>query len=217
MIRVLLCSEGKTDQGYEAYHDGEYTHCAGVMQIFLQKLAHDQKLCFVTKKRRDIEEFRVYTRKYEAKEHYIGRKLAAIARQEECKYIAYHRDEDNKGFDNIYNTVHSYFTVAKEGEISCLAIVPMHMTESWLLSDADAFPSNPCNPALPKHPEKTWGKKGSDRHPKKYLERVLRQFNSQPCADTYSEIADKSCVEVIRKRCPISFGKLNDDINDLSL
>lgn len=217
MIRILLCSEGKTEHGSVKYQDGAYTPDDGVMQIILQKLAENITIMCISKKRSDIEHFRLLPpkRNFERHQHITARRLAAITQYEECDFIAYHRDEDNKGFQEMYAQVKGNFTVAEEKGIPCLAIVPMHMTESWLLSDANAFPLTPDKPPLPRKPEETWGATGSDRHPKKYLERVLKQFHLHSSTEAYCEIARNSSISIMRNRCPVSFGRLCEDMEEL--
>ena len=216
MINMLLYSEGKTEHGYDEYKKREWVHTDGVIQIYLQKLAGGN-FCIINKTRNDIKKFRVipHVKKYTNESQLKARKIAGVAQQECCKYIACHRDEDNKGFDEVYRKVRDCFTVAEEHGMFGLPIVPMHMTESWLLSDTGAFPSVPNKPALPKKPEKTWGNPDSEQHPKKYIKRVLNQFNLQPSTDTYCEIAEKSNISVIRERCPVSFGRFCDDMKEL--
>jgi hypothetical protein len=211
MIRILLCCEGPTDQGRKGYLDGEYINSSGVMQILIQKTSLNTNLDFVVKTRQDIKAIR-NKKKYLNKQEQTSIRLALLAKQEDCTHIAYHRDEDNKGLDEKYKEVQEYFADARRKEINCLAIVPMRMTESWLLADKDAFPSKPINPKLPVKPEEIWGNKGADTHPKKCIERVLRQFHLMPCSEVFSEIAEKSSIETLRARCPESFGQFYNDM-----
>jgi hypothetical protein len=209
MIRILLCCEGPTDQGHKGYFDGEYINSSGVMQILIQKTSFDINLEFVVKTRQDIKAIR-NKKKYLNKQEQTSIRLAFLAKRESCTHIAYHRDEDNNGLKKMYGQVQGYFAEAEKKGISCLAIVPMHMTESWLLADKDAFPSKPIDPELPAKPEETWGNKGANTHPKKYLERVLTQFSQykkQTLSEVYVEIAENSNIEVLRQRCPESFDK----------
>jgi hypothetical protein len=113
MLKMLLCCEGKTDHGFDTYHDGEVDHTDGVIQVFLQKLASEETLCFVIRKRGDIKRFALIPNpnKFAPRNLVTGRKLAAIAQKEECVCIAYHRDEDNKGFENVYSQIRGYFSV----------------------------------------------------------------------------------------------------------
>jgi hypothetical protein len=211
-MKILLCSEGVTDHGRDEYRDGEYRHEDGVLQILMRKLAGELDLSFTVRGRADIRNVQLLPRKFERPDILKARKLAALARREECKHIAYHRDEDNNGFGAMYRRVHGYFTVAAEKGMRCIAIIPMHMTEGWLLADAGAFPRRPNNPSLPNRPEEVWGNKDSDTHPKKYLERILQQFHKTASVAIFAEIAVNIDVEVARIRCPVSFGRFYQDM-----
>jgi hypothetical protein len=134
-----------------------------------------------------------------------------LAKESNCTHIAYHQDEDNKGLKKIYFQVKEYFLAAEDSGMSCLAIIPQHMTESWLLSDAGAFEKlfsrKPDNPLLPPKPEELWGNKYTDSHPKEYIKKVLEQYNVSVSPDIFTQIARHSDIEVLRKKCPESFGE----------
>jgi hypothetical protein len=52
-------------------------------------------------------------------------RLALLARTENCTHIAYHRNEDNNGFEAMYQQVKEYFAEPEKNHQKCLAIVPM--------------------------------------------------------------------------------------------
>jgi hypothetical protein len=210
MIRILLCGEGTTDQGRKDFIDGEYVNSDGVLQTLIKKVSPVGNLTFVVKTRQDLKSTIKLYKHYYGKQTTNSKKLAIAANNENCTHIAYHRDEDSKGLKEMYDQVQGYFEDAKKKGINCIAIVPMHMTENWLLADKNAYPAIPVNPELPSRPEETWGSKGTDTHPKKYLERVLAQFpqyKKQALSKVYAEIAEKSDIEILRRRCPESFDK----------
>jgi hypothetical protein len=64
--------------------------------------------------------------------------------------------------------------------------------------------ANPALPGLGK-PEKIWGAKGTDNHPKKYMERVLEQYHEKKSSGIYAELAKHSRIDVMRKQCRESF------------
>jgi len=132
------------------------------------------------------------------------------------KYIAYHQDADGK-FINVYNDIISEFRPLQEDGFFCLAIVPKEMIESWLLSDDSAYPSMPNDPKLPSKPEEIWGLKDNpnSNHPKSYFVRVLAQFRLPENRDTYTQIAEKTSIEVLKRRCPESFNKFYTDTQSL--
>jgi hypothetical protein len=208
MITILLCGEGPNDQGGKEYVDGEYVQCDGAMQILIRNASGRSDLSFIVKRRQDLKAVSV-RKKYLNKQRMTSLRLAIMARQEKCTHIAYHRDEDNKGLDEMYNQIKECFREAEAHNMLCLAIVPQHMTESWLLSDETAFEQvfgkKPEAPVLPSKPENIWGHKGTDTHPKKYLEQVLEQYHAKGSPECYAEIAEHSDINVLRRCCPESF------------
>ena len=105
MINILLCCEGNTD--------------IKVMQVFIRTLSPIINLRFTEKKRNDIKQVVLLGAKY-SNHSTASRKLAQIAKTENCRYIAYHQDEDNKGLDNIRDKVKSNFSLPEEKGISAL-------------------------------------------------------------------------------------------------
>jgi len=210
MIRVLLCCEGNLDKGKTRYIGNDYIDADGVMQVLIKKTSCISRIDFVTKNRKDIQNVSTLQPKY-GKHSTVSRKLAQLAKNENCNHIAFHQDEDNKGLETIYKKVHGYFSAAKEKGLSCIAIVPQHMTESWLLSDENAFQKafgkKPAKPALPSKPEEIWGSKGTANHPKTIMVNVLSQFGTAISPENYLEIAKHSKIDEIQKRCPKSFDK----------
>jgi hypothetical protein len=209
MIAVLLCCEGPNDQGGKEYIDGGYVQCDGVMQILIRKASACNDISFIVKRRQDFKAISV-RKKYLNRQQMTSLRLAILAQKENCTHIAYHRDEDNNGLDEMYNQIRGYFKDVEANRIPCLAIVPQHMTESWLLSDETAFEKvfgkKPITPVLPLKPEEIWGNKGTGNHPKNYLKRVLEQYHTEGNSVIYAKIAEHSDVDVLRKRCPKSFG-----------
>jgi len=143
-----------------------------------------------------------------------GKRIIALAIEAEKNnvyYLAYHNDAD-KNYKDTYNEIKS--ELDRLHNFHCIAIVPKEMTESWLLSDESAYPAIPANPKLPSKPEEIWGqKKDKDsNHPYNYFVRVLTQFKLPDNRDTYSYIAENTDIEVLKRRCPISFGQFYTDM-----
>jgi hypothetical protein len=210
MINVLLYCEGNYDRGQETFTDGEYIFPDGVVQTLIKKVTCYDDMIFVILKRDDLRNISV-RKGFWGKDVITSRRLAILTREKRCTHLVWHRDEDNKGLENKYEEVHKYFINAKKNGVKCLAIVPQHMTESWLLSDENAFEQlfgeKPTVPPLPPKPEETWGNKGTDNHPKKYLERVLKQFRATSSSEIFADIAGHSDIDIMRKRCSESFDK----------
>jgi hypothetical protein len=211
VINVLLYCEGNTDRGQEEFIESEYVFSDGMMQVLIRKVSRYNDIVFIVIKRQDLKAISI-RKGCRGRDDVTSLRLAFLARQHQCTHIAYHRDEDNKGLQEKYDEVQKYFMDARKRNLNCLAIIPMHMTESWLLADKNAYKiiygSIPTNPPLPPKPEETWGNKGTDNHPKKYLERVLKQYhNTTISADAYAETAKNSDIEVMKQQCPESFAK----------
>jgi hypothetical protein len=210
MINVLLVCEGPGDQDRKEFVDGEYIDCDGVMQNLIRKASNTKDITFISKQRQDIRKCVLLGGKY-GKYPAKSRKLAQLAKKANCTHIAYHQDEDKKGLEKIYLQVEEYFLATRDRGMSCLAIVPQHMTENWLLSDEGAFEKlfskKPVNPALPSNPEQLWGNKYTGNHPKQYIKKVLQQYHISVSSDVFAEIAAHSNIEVLRRKCPESFDK----------
>jgi hypothetical protein len=210
MIKILLFCEGSLDQGRKEFIEDEYIDSDGVMQNLIRKVSKVEDIIFIIKRRQDMRKCVLLNGRYR-KYSPQSRKLAQLAKDSNCTHIAYHRDEDNKGLENIYHQVTEYFQAAKDHGMSCLAIIPQHMTENWLLSDGGAFEKifsrKPVNPALPYKPEELWGNKHTNSYPKEYMKKVLKQYNVSVSPDVFAQIAKHSDIEVLRKKCPESFEK----------
>lgn len=210
MTRILLSCEEVWDQGRNDYSDTNVILEEGVVQILIKKVSEQEDLTFSIAKRNDLRKITLLRRSIGKKAK--GTRLAFLAQKRDCSYIAYHQDEDNRGFQEIYRQVRENLKIAAEKGKVCLAIIPMHTMESWLLSDEKGFPSIPKSPCLPKKPEEIWGTRESDTHPKRYLKRVLNQYHQDPFVESYTKIANQSDMDVLRKRCRISFGCFCEDI-----
>jgi hypothetical protein len=147
------------------------------------------------------------------------KELAIFSLLHGSKYIAYHQDADRK-YDEVYSAIISQFKPLREKGFHCLAIVPKEMIESWLLADPSAYSGIsqnqelPQNPKLPSKPEDIFGDKNDpqSKYPKSYLERVLNQFGLNRNRETYADIAKGINPDVVREKCPISFGQFYEDM-----
>ena len=218
MTRILLYSEGYKDQGRSEYTDGKFIQHDGVFQIFIKKLAGDVECSFIVKTHGDIKNYRLVPSKgrYKSKESIQAQRLVSIANQLGCHHIAYHQDADKNEFKEIYEKVHSYFSVDLLKGIRLLAIVPKPMTESWLLADKGsfrkAFPRYRTDIVLPDKPEEIWGNKNTDSHPKKWIADVLYEFHQKATAGVFARLASYADIAVIKERCPVSFKRFCDDV-----
>jgi len=198
-----------------------YIHCEGVtdyavIPILIKKIlkTHDVDIKWI--KRDELRKMKTHRKSnIKISGHYKWIKaLATYSLLKGSKYIAYHQDADGR-FTEVYKAITSEFLSLRENSFFCLAIVPKEMIESWLLSDDNAYPSIPNNPKLPLKPEELWGLKENSNHPYNYFVRVLDQFEMSGNRDTYAQIAEKTCIEVLKRRCPESFNKFYTDTHSL--
>jgi hypothetical protein len=149
------------------------------------------------------------------------KKLYALAIMEHSCHIAYHQDAGRQGFNMVYTGIKNDFLKAVSNtKTRWLAIVPKEMIESWLLADVKALNSlKNISEDLPSvnqspNPEGLWGKKedlNSD-YPKNYLTRDLNKLGRDADSATYKEIAEKCNINILKKRCPESFGQFYCDM-----
>jgi hypothetical protein len=132
------------------------------------------------------------------------------------KNIALHQDAD-RHFRERYNAISEGFEPFRSKGFNCLAIIPKEMIESWLLADVTAINSlgdgtNPVNQSP--NPETLWGDKDdpNSNYPKNYLKRNLEKFGLENTRETYAQIAENADIEVLKRRCPESFGQFYTDM-----
>jgi len=196
-----------------------YIHCEGVtdyavIPVLMKKVLKTYDIDVKWVRRDELRKVKTHRKSnIKISGHYkLVKALATHSLIYGSKYIAYHQDADGK-FTVVYDAIISEFKPLQENGFSCLAIVPKETVESWLLSDDSAYPSIPNDPKLPSEPEEIWGLKNdkNSNHPYNYFVRVLAQFGLPDNRDTYAQIAEKTCIEVLKRRCPESFSKFYAD------
>jgi len=232
--RVLLCGEGPTDYGTKEYGTNQWQE--GPVQPIIRKTS-GRKYLFENIEKDEIKKLRIQRAKvkgHAAKSY----KLSMIARERKINTVVCYVDADKisgdgrkelnfrKSFQEVYDQVQlgfEKFNDTHKGEgnvrITGIPMVPLTMIECWLLSDENAFircfGKAPTHPRLPSEPELIWGEKrnpGSD-YPKNLMKRVLNQFQGKEGnRETFREIVEKVEIDVLRKKCPISFGKFYRDV-----
>lgn len=204
MIQVFMYCEGVTD--FEP------------ICVLIRKAAPSSDMTFIRKTRNDLrKETAVLDGRRGIHKHVTDiDRLAMAAKKAGCRHIAYHQDAD--GNDAVvYNSIKEKFSDYANIH-SCLAIVPKEMTESWLLTDEQAyiiaFGSIPEH--LPKEPEEIWGKKDDpdSNYPKHVMKHVLGQFHKTPNQHAYTKIAEQCNIDILKARCPKSFARFFNDLQN---
>ena len=67
-------------------------------------------------------------------------------------------------------------------------------------------------------PESLWGDKDDpgSNYPKNYLRRNLKELGLESNSDTYTQIAENTDIEVLKRRCRESFGQFYRDLQEFS-
>ncbi|MDR0718522.1 MAG: DUF4276 family protein [Treponema sp.] len=200
-MTILICCEGKRD--------------IGPITSFIKKCAHPVTVQVKCETHKSIKRIRKYQSlgRDNSRINMIS-KLKILALIEESSHLGYHQDSDDQNFLSVYNSIKRDFQNIVSTGMKYLPVVPKKTMESWLLSDNSAYPSIPKNPPLPEKPEELWSVRGDSQsnHPKQYFKRVLKQFNRDDTSNSYTQIAEASNIEVIRNRCPESFGQFYADM-----
>ena len=191
-----------------------YLHCEGVtdyavMSILIKKASNIPYIDIQWIKRDELNNFRLHRKKgaYLNSHYRYVTALAGISLKNGIKYIAYHQDADGK-YSEVYDAITTRFQLLKENDFHCLAIVPKEMTESWLLADVKAINSlgdGSKNINQSPTPE-------SINDPKTYLKQNLAEIGVESNSITYAQIAENADIDVIKTRCPESFGQFCTDM-----
>lgn len=116
-------------------------------------------------------------------------------------------DEIRAGFERINN------------EVKAIACVPMSASESWLLSDANAWREmglQDCG-ILPTEPEKIWGERRNPDgdHPHQFFARICRAAHVCDDRETRVNVASVSNSQILEEKCPISYACFATDLRGL--
>ncbi len=249
MTDILITGEGPTDYGWKSFgsnnwHEGAAAkllrRCA---EARLREKGNGDKLTLHFADRKDVEAFKLQrSLNYHSLK---GKSIPALRFymlmkdrefKEGIKYSAgvYHCDADHSAntspsqlFGKIYSQIGEAATVAKSRysgnkNTPLIPMVALHMIESWLLSDANAFMEHyGCRhkPQLPPRPEIIWGNVDdkSSNYPKRVFVSVCKRCNNnlEPTRDDYAGMAAHTDLQLICERCGISFKRFHDDINNL--
>jgi hypothetical protein len=210
-MKIYVCCEGEKDRE--------------PLTSFIEKYAGSQPVEVICETHASIKNRPIRSRKFnqflpESEKNYtrlgMMAKLAILAFQEESEHICYHQDAGHQGFEMVYDGIRKDFDKAIPEELSSmkrLAIVPKEMTESWLLGDRAAFLGLDSEEKFPSKPEELWGDvhNRKSNYPKYVFERLVDKCTMETDSP-YSEIAHNTDIDVIKKKCPLSFGQFCNDM-----
>jgi hypothetical protein len=147
---------------------------------------------------------------------YIKR-LSIFASISNINHVGYHQDAGHENYNDVYKDIHDDFNMVPPFSMKKIAIIPKEMTESWLLADVKAINSvgnGTVHVDQSKNPEDLWGDKDNpdSNYPKHYLRRNLEKLDVENNREAYAQIAGNVDVEILKRRCPKSFGQFYSDM-----
>jgi hypothetical protein len=228
MIRILLCGEGVTDVGQKQVWNkrkGESTNNEGWLQPIVRKILR-RRTSFEIRTRNELIQLPRDVKKHKPLPPGHGAKALmakSIATREGLDAVIYMVDADGKehrnwqekrqeimnGFDHL------------ESDIPSIACVPKCTSESWLLSDENAWLHVGLSGTkfLPENPEAGWGKRNDPKggHPHQTFARACKGAGVKDSRETRVDLANAIDLTVLAQKCPVSFGAFKDDLAQMPL
>lgn len=220
-MKVLVVGEGPGDIGRRDVwcpRTKDYINLEGWLQPVIRLVRPDDTITFIAETRkglklqpREISQLRPLPSGHGAKALFAKR-MAIVASYDVVVYLVDADSSDVSRWREIISEVQAGFD-ALEGEVACIACVPMSMSESWLLADARAWEC--CSGApqkLPANPESLWGGRDDPdgQHPHRVFAYVCRQAGVDDNSVTRNNLAVATDLQRLAARCPTSFPPFAD-------
>lgn len=176
------------------------------------------------RRRSDIQILAGDRRKYQPLPNGHGAKALAArlaAGKDGFNAVVYMADADTNDvavWCQKYADILDGFSRVQNG-VAAIACVPMSASESWFLADADAWKDlGLTNPViLPSHPEAIWGARDdpNGNHPHRLFKRVCVAADQPDSRETRCELAMKTDLSLLGRKCQRSFGEFVKDMSVL--
>ena len=212
-VRVMLCGEGAQDIGRVenwSINPGPEEQSEGWLQPLIRKALGESVFSIIPRKKLVRLPGRPAIKPTPGG-HGAKSSLAKIrAIQECCDVLVFMVDADTtsiKDWKSIVTEVEAGFD-AVDGDVHCVACVPLSTSESWLLSDLESWTELGANTiVLPKKPEQLWGERHDPvgNHPKNVFARTCKEANLDDCVETRSLLMTYADPAQISKKCGNSF------------
>jgi len=214
MIKILICGEGDHDMGKKEYYPrkSDYKIDEGWIQKFIRKIKPHLNIQFDTRRRKELISFSRGKKRLALKGHSEKAFYAMmLAKREGYDAVVFMVDADTKDlkqWQQKYLEILDGFAIVKAAPLG-IACVPKSASESWLLSDSQAWVRLGLKDlkALPTEPEMIWGKRDDPNanHPHQYFKRICQKADMPDNKYTRWEIAELSSINIIEEKCPNSF------------
>jgi len=226
-MRVLICGEGPHEIGQPRFwcsRTKDYISLEGWMHIICGRMLPDSQ--FEVRRRSAITLLDRERRRFMPLPDGHGAKsLAArlIAQREGFHVVIYMVDGDTNQlaeWRRKRDEVLDGFRRAENGVLA-IACIPMAASESWMLSDQEAWMAKGLTEPhiLPKRPEEIWGLRDDPEgdHPHRYFYRVCVASDLPDSRETRCELAELTDLNTLKKQCPNSFGAFVSDMSAISI
>lgn len=236
--RIAVTGEGPTDYGRSEYnkktgeHIWKWGPVRNIMNHCLESYPCHDEIDFVPVQKEQLKSVKLLRSDKGVKGLSIpARKFVRYCRESNLEYGIYYADADKREtagktmreakqhFHEVYSEVADGLEMGEKPAF--IPMVPLKMIECWLLADEKAFQEDgKKSPSLPKYPELIWGDKHDPKsdYPKHLLYRVLLQCyigDGQSYQEIYCQLAERIRIDILRKRCGISFGQFYQDFEKL--
>jgi hypothetical protein len=223
VIRILLCGEGVTDVGQTQVWDDEksdFADCDGWLQPVVRAIV-DRRISFGSRRRRELILLPREQKKFQPLPPGHGAKALMakfIATSEKFDAVIFMVDADGKNAKDWQRRrkeiIYGFELV--QSEVRSIACVPKCTSESWLLSDSNAWRKVGLRDAacLPDRPEDSWGHRADSNgnHPHQSFARACANAGIDDSRDTRVALATATDLAILAQKCPISFSAFKSDL-----
>ena len=210
----MLCGEGPHDVGrIEQWSIKKQSQVVeeGWLQPLLKKYANDEGLEFEIVPRVRLMKLPGPQKAPLPAGHGAKAFIAKFrAKSSNCDAVVFMLDADTSSdadWKNKLAEVQSGFDLVDGSTIS-IACVPKSTSESWLLSDEEAWNSlSEQKTDLPRRPEELWGAPNSaeSNHPKSAFVKACAQVGLPDSTETRRALMEAASIDTLKQKCPLSF------------
>lgn len=210
----MLCGEGPHDVGrIEQWSIKKQTQVVeeGWLQPLLKKYAYDEGIEFEIVPRARLVKLPGPQKAPLPSGHGAKAFIAKFrAKSSNCDAVVFMLDGDTSAdadWKGKLAEVQSGFDLVTGDTIS-IACVPKSTSESWLLSDEQAWNAvSGQNVDLPEKPEELWGlpNDAESSHPKSAFVKTCEKAGLTNSTETRRALMEAASVETLRQKCPLSF------------
>ncbi|MCI8586854.1 MAG: DUF4276 family protein [Lachnospiraceae bacterium] len=236
--RIAVTGEGPTDYGQSEYNprtgrnEWNWGPVKGFCILCLKAGDEGQHLEFYPVPKEEVKRMKLLRSDIGLEGRAIpARKFRNLCREQHLEYGIFYSDADRGGdsgkiphsarkhFEKVYQEVIQGLQAEESSKF--IPMVPLKMIECWLLADESAYEKYFGKiPKLPSAPELIWGNKEDPEsdYPKCYIIRAIKQASNAKLnsgREVFSELVQDINVEVLKRKCPISFSTFYEDFRKL--